>query len=241
MQTPQAGTHTRDLPAVLTPPLGADIVKMVEHEKEKQRIFPVFTCFLCRPSFLLCSRLFGIASRLLFCIWLMKWWKIGLHQGLRAYPNYVSAIFCSGFNPECVSLSWKEKPTPFLSLSSVHAAAHGHGKCLSFCLFGYRKWTRLRDLFMYTVDFAHVLSRDVRSEGELPPELLQVSCPSLRSCGAPALSLTPNRLLAYCGSPLRYLQSPSLEFGFKKKKKSEVTEKQVAGRFWQSCQVLAGG
>lgn len=59
-------------------------------------------------------------------------------------------------------------------------------------------------------------------------------CPSLRSCGAPALSLTQKRLLAYCGSPLCYLQSPSLQFCFKK----WCDRKAGCRQIWQSCQVF---
>lgn len=59
-------------------------------------------------------------------------------------------------------------------------------------------------------------------------------CPSLRSCGAPALSLTQKGLLAYRGSPLCYLQSPSLQFGFEK----WCDRKAGCRQIWQSCQVF---
>lgn len=58
-------------------------------------------------------------------------------------------------------------------------------------------------------------------------------CPSLKSCGAPALSLTEKRLLAYCGSSLCYLQSPSLQLGFKK----WCDRKAGCRQIWRRCQV----
>lgn len=138
-------------------------------------------------------------------------------------------------------LKFKKNPFPFAKVDSCPCGSPVPCSLLLFpaCLFGRSKWTQPRAaaaLFVHLVDFAHVHSRDVRSEGRLPSELQKsLFCPSLRSCGAPALSLTGKRSLAYCGSPLCCFYDPH---HFALALKSDVTGKQVEGRFDRAARFL---
>lgn len=166
----------------------------------------------------------------------MRWWKAELHL---AYP-YISVWFCALGLIQNVPLKVEKKPTPLLiPFAKIESRPHcsaGDGNVVLFvCLItvsGHGS-TRHR-LCLCVLLVLHMCSPGTWGLREGFHWSCKFLCPSLRSCGAPALSLTQNRLLAYCGSPLCYLQSPSLQFGFKK----WCDRKAGCRQIWQSCQVF---
>lgn len=146
---------------------------------------------------------------------------------------------CPGFDPESAFWKLKRHPRPLsFSLEKTEPCprrSSAYRDVFSFvCLFDFSERAdngsaRHRLLFVRAVGFAHVFSRDVRSEGRLSLEL-QVSLPQfkkLRRCSPLINSRTPAPHTVARHSAAIY-NPPSLQFGFKK---SDVTEKQVAGRF----------
>lgn len=112
-------------------------------------------------------------------------------------------------------LEVEKKPTPFIILfgktEPCPRRSSAYRDIFSFvCLFDFSEWAdngsaRHRLLFVRAVGFAHVFSRDVRSEGRLPLEL-QVSLPQfkkLRRCSPLINSRTPARIL-WLATPLLF-------------------------------------
>lgn len=232
--------------------LGSHILNKVEHiiwwrkKTSEQRWFHNTFLYFTLPthfshSFSCVQQTFGINSNLLFLVWLMKWWK----TGLQTWPKY-SSVFLFFLHAlgliQKAPLKVEKKPTPFLILfakiaSCPRCSSAGHRNLFLFvCVIAASGHGSARHrLCLCVLLVLHMCSPGtwgLRKGFHWSCEFL---CPSLRSCGTPALSLTQKRLLAFCGSPLCYLQSPSLQFGFKKK---WCDRKAGCRQIWQSWQVF---
>ncbi len=182
---------------------------------------------------------FGTTACPLFFVWLMKSWKTEPHSGSK-HRCIISTWCCALELIQKAPLKAEKKPTPFLVLfAKIESRPHcssGYGNVSLFvCLITVsgQSPTRLQLCLCVLLVF-HMCSAGTWGLREGFHWSSKFFCSSLRSCGAPALSLTLNRLLAYCGSPLCYLQSPSLQSGFKKWCDREAGCRQI----WQSCLVF---
>ncbi len=152
-------------------------------------------------------------------------------------PKICQCDFRLWFWSRMCPLKLKRNPRPFsFSLQAPSTCCSGHGNVFLFvCLITVNgHGSAWHQLCLCVLLVLHMCSPGMWGLSEGFHWSCKFLCPSLRSCGAPALSLTQKRLLAYCGSPLCYLQSPSLQFGLKK----WCDRKAGCRQIWQSCQVF---
>lgn len=203
----------------------------VEHLKISSRVLPrsfwITSCVSLCQSLSSVQQTFGMGSYLLFWVRLKKWWKSELHVRYNKQAQSQSVQFSALGLIQNVPLNVSKEPTPFLfaknrlvsTLLQLWPCKH-----LLLCLFDYRKTdTALHGtsfVYMYYW-FLHMCTPGTWGlEWKWSVEAPKFLCPSLRSCGAPALSLTQN----VCSHTVAHHSAiynpphpnpPSLQFGFK--------------------------